>query len=80
MCGNNFLILVFLLGIILTGLIFFSKRKQLDSFDNLQNNLYTYDSCCSQEKIAQCQTYGKTGVCYSNNDKNCKSCVCQNAF
>ena len=34
MCGNNFLILVFLLGIIIAGLIFFSKRKPLDSFDN----------------------------------------------
>ena len=77
MCGNNFLILVFLLGIILAGLIFFSKRKPLDSFDNLQDNSYSYDSCCSQEKISQCQTYGKTGVCDYN---NCKSCVCQNAF
>jgi len=79
MCENKYLIIFFITGLIIVGLIFFSKRKvQVDSFDNLTNNLYSYDSYCSQEKIAQCQSYGKTGVCnyYQNN----KSCVCQNAF
>lgn len=79
MCGTNSLIIVFIIGLIITVLIFFYKRKaQVDSFDNLENNLYSYDTCCSQQEIAHCQTYGKTGVCnYSTNDK---SCVCQNAF
>ena len=79
MCRTNSLIIVFILGLIIAGLIFFYKRKaQIDSFDNLQDNLFTYDSCCTQEEIAHCQTYGKTGVCnYSSNNK---SCVCQNAF
>lgn len=80
MCGNsNLLIIVFILGVIIAGLIFFYKRKdQVDSFDNLENNLYSYDTCCSPKEIAHCQTYGKTGVCnyYQNN----KSCLCQNAF
>ncbi len=79
MCGNYYnLIIVFILGLIIVGLVFFYKRKHIDSFDNLENNLYTYDSCCNQEDIAHCQTYGKTGVCDYN--KNNKSCLCQNAF
>jgi len=79
MCGTNSLIIVFITGLIIAGLVFFYKRKaQVDSFDNLENNLYSYDTCCSQKEIAHCQTYGKTGVCnYSSNDK---SCVCQNSF
>ena len=80
MCGNsNLLIIVFITGLIIVGLIFFYKRKAtIDSFDNLEHNLYSYDSCCTQEDIAKCQTYGKTCVCnyYQNN----KSCLCQNAF
>jgi len=79
MCGTNSLIIVFIIGLIIAGLVFFYKRKaQVDSFDNLENNLYSYDTCCTQEDIAKCQTYGKTGVCnyYQNN----KSCLCQNAF
>jgi hypothetical protein len=80
MCGNsNLLIIVFILGLIIVGLIFFYKRNAIvDSFDNLEHNLYSYDTCCSQQEIAHCQTYGKTGVCnyYQNN----KSCLCQNAF
>ena len=79
MCGTNSLIIVFIIGLIIAGLIFFYKRKaQVDSFDNLENNLYSYDTCCSQQEIAKCQSYGKTGVCnyYQNN----KSCLCQNAF
>lgn len=80
MCGNsNILLLVFILGILLAGLVFLNKRKSIiDSFDNLQDNLFTYDSCCSQQEIAHCETYGKTGVCNYNN--NTKSCLCQNAF
>jgi hypothetical protein len=79
MCGTNLLVIVFITGLIITGLVFFYKRKStIDSFDNLENNLYTYDTYCTQEDIAKCQTYGKTGVCnyYQNN----KSCLCQNAF
>lgn len=78
MCEKNLLIFIFILGLIIVGLVFFYKRKPIDSFDNLENNLYTYDSCCTQEDIAHCQTYGKTGVC--NYNKNNKSCLCQNAF
>ena len=54
------------------------KKKVIESFDNLEFNLYTYDTCCTQEQIKDCETYGKTGVC--NYNENNKLCICQNSF
>ena len=50
----------------------------IDRFDNLESNLFTYDSCCNEDEIKHCETYGKTGVC--NYILNNKSCLCQNSF
>ena len=52
-------------------------KKNTESFDNLESNLYSYDTCCTEEQIRSCETYGKTGVCdYYNN----KKCMCQDSF
>jgi uncharacterized protein YxeA len=73
------IILILILVIILLLLIYYNKNRTIiDSFDNLENNLYTYDSCCSEKQKQHCMTYGKTGEC--NYNKNDKSCFCQNAY
>ena len=40
-------------------------------------NLFTNGSCCSEDQIRECNTFGKSGVC--NYFKNNNSCLCQNA-
>lgn len=69
-------LICFLLLIIII-LIVLNKRNK-ESFDNLESNLYTYDTCCKEDEIQKCQTYGKTGVC--NYNLNDKSCSCQSAY
>lgn len=70
-----YLFILFLILLILI-LSFFLKNK-IESFQTNNNNLFTYDSCCNQEDIQKCESYGKTGVCnYILNDN---SCLCQNA-
>ena len=71
-----FIFLIIIIIILLIIMIF--HNKVIDSFDNLVPDLYTFDTCCNENQIANCQTYGKTGVC--NFYKNNKSCICQNAF
>lgn len=67
----KFLILFIFLIIIIFILIIY---KRIDSFEN--SNIFTKTGCCSEKEIANCQTYGKTGICnYTNN-----SCLCQNSF
>jgi len=72
----DYKLLIILLIILIILIIFILNRNKLtvDSF----SNLYTRDNCCSQNEIAQCETYGKTGVC--NYYKNNNSCMCQNSF
>lgn len=64
--------------IIIIFLLMICKHKMIDSFDNLVPDVYTYDTCCTENQIANCEKYGKTGVC--NYYKNDKSCLCQNSF
>jgi hypothetical protein len=68
-----FLIILTLL-IILILFILYKNRLTVDSF----TNKFSKDNCCNQNEIAQCETYGKTGVC--NYYKNNNSCMCQNSF
>lgn len=70
------LTIIFLIIVIIVSIIYYNKS--IESFDNLTSNLYTYDTCCSQNQISNCQKYGKTGVCDYNLDNN--SCICQNAY
>jgi hypothetical protein len=77
--NSNLIILLVILIILIILIMFitykFTKNKlTVDSF----SNLYTKDNCCNQDEIAQCETYGKTGVC--NYYKNNNSCMCQNSF
>jgi len=67
-----------LIFIIIIIFLMIYKNNVIDSFDNLVPDLYTYDTCCSENQIADCEKYGKTGVC--NYYKNNKSCMCQNSF
>ena len=78
---KNFLmaVIILLLIIIFVLFLYIKNQQSIDSFDNLESNLYTYDTCCSQEQIANCIKYGKTGVCNYNNSNN-KICECQNSF
>jgi len=70
-----FIMFIFLL-VIITGLYLIVPHSvPIESFDNLEFNLYSYDTCCSQKEIDNCEKYGKTGVC-----KNNRSCLCQNSF
>jgi hypothetical protein len=73
---NILLISIILIFIII--LICMSNNKIIDSFDNMEDNLYTFDTCCTEQQNEKCMTYGKTGVC--NYFKNDSSCLCQNAF
>jgi septation ring formation regulator EzrA len=72
------LIVVIIIILIIILFLIYIKNKKIESFDNLESNLYTYDTCCSQDQIKNCESYGKTGVC--NYYKNNKSCMCQNSF
>jgi uncharacterized protein YxeA len=74
----NILIIIIIIILIIILFLICTKKKIIDSFDNLESNLYTYDSCCSQDQIKNCESYGKTGVC--NYYKNNNSCMCQNSF
>jgi hypothetical protein len=84
MGDNKYLLELTLYIIILLLVIFifyyintiYYKRK--DYFDNMEDNLYSYDTCCTQDQMNNCMKYGKTGVCDYN--KNNKSCMCQNSF
>ena len=69
-----YLFILFLILLIL--ILSFFLKNNIESFQT-NNNLFTYDSCCNQEDIQKCESYGKTGVCnYILNDN---SCLCQNA-
>ena len=71
-----YLYLLFIIIILLFLMIY--RQNVIDSFDNLVPDLYSNDTCCSEKQIADCEKYGKTGVC--NYYKNNKSCLCQNGF
>lgn len=73
---NILFIAIILIFIII--LICLYDNKIIDSFDNMEDNSYTFDTCCSAEENEKCRTYGKTGVCNYNKDDG--SCLCQNAF
>ena len=75
---SNFTLIFFIILILIIFLIFVCRKVIIDNFDNLENNIFTYDTCCTEKEIAHCETYGKTGVC--NYLKNNKSCLCQNAY
>lgn len=75
MCITLLFIILILLIIIIILII---CKKKIESFDNLESNLFTYDTCCTEKQIRDCETYGKTGVC--NYNQNDKSCVCQDSF
>jgi hypothetical protein len=75
---NKILLGICIIIILIIIYFAFFYKKTIDSFDNLESNPFTYDTCCTQSEIAKCETYGKTGVCDYN--KNDKSCMCQNSF
>ena len=72
--------LLFISIIIIFILTFFIiyNNNQIDYFNNLEENLYSYDTCCSDKQKMNCMKYGKTGVC--NYNKKDESCFCQNAY
>jgi hypothetical protein len=73
--------IIFILSIFLIILILFiiyKKTYTIDNFDNLESNIYTYDSCCNENEKLDCMKYGKSGVC--NYFENNNSCLCQNSF
>lgn len=74
---NEYLIIIFL-AIILIVLIVIFHKKNIDKFDNMEHNIYTFDSCCTEKEKENCMTYGKTGVC--NYYKKNGECLCQNAY
>ena len=68
---SSILLYIFALFIILIIMYIcayiYRQNNIIDSFDNLESNLFTYDTCCTQSEIATCEKYGKTGVCNYNN-------------
>ncbi len=76
--NKSILMTLFVFIVVIIFILIIYKNKVIDNFDNLESNLYTYDTCCSASEIANCESYGKTGVC--NYFLNNKSCLCQNAF
>ena len=70
------LFIIFILLLIIIFLMIY--KKNTESFDNLESNLYSYDTCCTEDDIRKCETYGRTGVC-NYNDNN-MGCICQDSF
>ena len=73
---SKLLVFLIILTLLIIIIIFILNKNRLnvDSF----SNKFSKDKCCNENEIAQCGTYGKTGVCnYYTNDK---SCMCQNSF
>lgn len=71
------MIIIFLIFLFILLIIIFTNRN-IDNFENMEDNIYTYDTCCSPQQKNHCMTYGKTGVC--NYYKKDQSCLCQNAY
>jgi len=74
----TFFYIIILVIIAIIIFLMFTRNKIIDNFDNLESNLYTYDSCCLEGEKENCMKYGKTGVC--NYFKNNNECLCQNAY
>ena len=74
---NEYLIIIFV-SIIFIILIILFYKKSIDKFENMEHNIYTFDTCCTEKEKENCMTYGKTGVC--NYYKNNGECLCQNAY
>lgn len=71
--------MLFIIFILLLTIIFLIiYNKNIESYNNLESNLYSYDTCCTEKQIRKCETYGKTGVCNYNQDN--MSCLCQESF
>lgn len=71
--------MLFIIFILLLTIIFLIiYNKNIESYNNLESNLYSYDTCCTEKQIRKCETYGKTGVCNYNQDN--MSCMCQESF
>lgn len=75
MC-TKMLFIIFILLLTIIFLIIYNKN--VESYNNLESNLYSYDTCCTEKQIRKCETYGKTGVCNYNQDN--MSCMCQESF
>jgi hypothetical protein len=75
---NTILIFLIILALLTIFMMIYNNRKNKEQFDNLENNLYSFDTCCNEKEIKDCESYGKTGVC--NYREHNKSCICQNAF
>lgn len=71
---KSILLTLFIFLIVIIFILIIYQRKVVDSFDNI----FTKSSCCNESEIANCETYGKTGVC--NYILNNNSCLCQNSF
>ena len=72
------LLSIIIIQIIIIIYFIIKSYKHNESFDNSKSDLFTYDSCCNEIQIANCEKYGKTGVCNYNENNN--SCMCQNAL
>jgi len=59
-------------------IMMYRNKKNIDKFDNMEDNIYTFDTCCTEKEKENCMTYGKTGVC--NYYKHNGNCLCQNAY
>ena len=78
MCCKYILLSIIIIQIIIIIYFIIKSYKYNESFDNSKSDLFTYDSCCNEIQIANCEKYGKTGVCNYNENNN--SCMCQNAL
>ena len=68
------LLAIFVFIIVIIFILIVYKKEVIDKFDNLENNIFTYDTCCKENQIADCEKYGRTGMCYNN------KCVCLDAY
>lgn len=78
MKNKYFISIVIIVLLFILFLMFIYNNKILDKFDNMEDNIYTFDSCCLEKEKENCMKYGKTGVC--NYMKNNGSCFCQNSY
>lgn len=83
--------IIIILIIFLAYIIYKYKQSIIESFEPRKlipigvnkyvqtNDRFTKDKCCTEKKIYDCRTYGKTGVCdyYKSNSK---SCICEDTY
>ena len=72
---------IILLTIVIVCAVFVNVNESFDNWQKDGRDRFTFDKCCTQEQIAYCEKFGKTGICrYNAETYGPSQCVCENAY